>query len=224
MTDIPVDQIYQTLRDEIIELKCRPGDALSENSLARRFGISRTPIRAVLQRLENEHLVRIVPQKETTVTRIHHRLAAENIYGRIAIETFVLRDFIKCARESDIRRVSDALRLMHNAARYSGRPDFDYNAFLKLDLNMHAIWFETMNLKELWQTITAPSADYSRFIRLDIIKGNNAEATLRDHDEMLRIIREKDYEAIEPLMRRHLTGGMRRLTAQLLTDYSDYLE
>ena len=45
------DEIYKTLEGEIIELKILPGEVLSENQLCKRFGVSRTPIRSVLQRL-----------------------------------------------------------------------------------------------------------------------------------------------------------------------------
>lgn len=46
------DELYHILEDEICSLKILPGEALSENQLCKRFGVSRTPIRSVLQRLE----------------------------------------------------------------------------------------------------------------------------------------------------------------------------
>lgn len=46
------DELYHILEDEICTLKILPGEALSENQLCKRFGVSRTPIRSVLQRLE----------------------------------------------------------------------------------------------------------------------------------------------------------------------------
>ena len=44
------DELYHILEDEICTLKILPGEALSENQLCKRFGVSRTPIRSVLQR------------------------------------------------------------------------------------------------------------------------------------------------------------------------------
>ena len=52
------EDIYQTLEYEIVTLKIKPGETISENQLCKRFGISRTPVRAALQRLE--HFVRAV--------------------------------------------------------------------------------------------------------------------------------------------------------------------
>ena len=46
------EDIYQTLEHDIVTLKIKPGETISENQLCKRFGISRTPVRAALQRLE----------------------------------------------------------------------------------------------------------------------------------------------------------------------------
>ena len=47
------EDIYQTLEYEIVTLKIKPGETISENQLCKRFGISRTPVRAALQRLDS---------------------------------------------------------------------------------------------------------------------------------------------------------------------------
>ena len=87
----------------------------------------------------------------------------------------------------------------------------DINAFLTLDLEMHAIWFCSMNKWYIWQNLTKPQPDYSRFTRLDVVRANNVPDVLSEHREILRVIREKDLDAIEPLIRRHLYGGLRRM-------------
>ena len=67
-------EIYAVLEREIIDLTIRPGSPLSENPLCARFGAPRTLIRMVLQRLKESGLVRIVPYKGTTVTRLNRRI------------------------------------------------------------------------------------------------------------------------------------------------------
>ena len=86
--------VYQALRDEILQLKVKPGSALDEMSLSERFGLSRSPVREALIRLSGEGLVEILPNRSTIVApidvqkmpnyldaldmmqRITHRLAA----------------------------------------------------------------------------------------------------------------------------------------------------
>ena len=86
-------EIYAVLEREIIDLTIRPGSSLSENPLCARFGAPRSLIRVVLQKWQENGLVRIVPYKGTTVTRLNRRIVDELIYERTAVEARVLRDF-----------------------------------------------------------------------------------------------------------------------------------
>ena len=70
-------EIYAVLEREIIDLTLRPGCSLSENPLCTRFGAPRSLIRVVLQRLQENGLVKIVPYKGTTVTRLNRRIVDE---------------------------------------------------------------------------------------------------------------------------------------------------
>ena len=70
-------EIYAVLEREIIDLTIRPGSLLSENPLCARFGAPRSLIRVVLQRLQENGLVKIVPYKGTTVTRLNRRIVDE---------------------------------------------------------------------------------------------------------------------------------------------------
>ena len=70
-------EIYAVLEREIIDLTIRPGSSLSENPLCARFGAPRSLIRVVLQKLQENGLVRIVPYKGTTVTRLNRRIVDE---------------------------------------------------------------------------------------------------------------------------------------------------
>ncbi len=79
-------EIYAVLEREIIDLTLRPGCSLSENPLCTRFGAPRSLIRVVLQRLQENGLVKIVPYKGTTVTRLNRDIVDELIYERIAVE------------------------------------------------------------------------------------------------------------------------------------------
>ena len=99
----------------------------------------------------------------------------------------------------------------------------DINAFLTLDLEMHSIWFCSMNKWYIWQNLTKPQPDYSRFTRLDVVRANNVPDVLSEHREILRVIREKDLDAIEPLIRQHLYGGLRHMGTQLYAEkYRSY--
>lgn len=62
--DSKADQVYSTLRDEILNGRLRPGDSLSVLKVAERFGASRTPVREAFVRLETDGLVSLIDRQE----------------------------------------------------------------------------------------------------------------------------------------------------------------
>ena len=157
------DEIYKILEDEIVSLRIQPGDILSENSLCKRFHVSRTPIRSVLQRLQQNRFVNIIPHKGTIVTPINVNIASQLIYQRVAVESMVLRDFILSCSPTDVERVRYSLKNMEEAAsKAQDLEHFDINDFLLKDLEMHEIWFQATGKMYLWNRITTPHAEIGR--------------------------------------------------------------
>ena len=118
-------EIYAVLEREIIDLTIRPGSSLSENPLCARFGAPRSLIRVVLQKLQENGLVRIVPYKGTTVTRLNRRIVDELIYERTAVEGRILRDFAPNAtpaQRAQIRARVDAYEAWTAACTKHGLP------------------------------------------------------------------------------------------------------
>lgn len=218
------DDIYLVLQNEIISLALKPGEELSENALCRRFGVSRTPIRTVLQRLENKGFVSIAPYKGSFVTLLNYTTIDQNIYARVAIETMVLRDFIHTHSPADREAVHFALaQLEEEGARCLAKdPAFNVYRFLDNDLAMHNVFFKAIHKATLANTLELMDASYARFLTLDIDAGNNVPDVLDDHRQMLEIIDTGAVEKIEPLMRRHLYGNMRRLGPRLFTEFRSY--
>lgn len=224
-TTLTSDEIYTILEREIMLLKIRPGEILSEHPLCKRFNVSRTPIRSVLQRLQQNGFVHIVPHRGTIVTAIDLNIATQWIYQRVAVESMVLRDFINMYSPTDLARIHyNHDRLLEAAARQH-EPDFQISDFLDVDLSLHQIWFQATDKMFLWESLTKPQADYSRFIRLDVLGGHNIPDVLEEHQLLITLIEQKNADAIEPLLKRHLYGGVRRLGGQLFSgEYKDYFK
>jgi len=95
-------EIYNKLRERIIYLEYDPGLILKEQTLAKEFGVSRTPLRTVLFRLEWEHLIKILPRtgilvielELTTITNVFQaRLELEAVIGTMAAQRFTKTHF-----------------------------------------------------------------------------------------------------------------------------------
>lgn len=97
-----VDTAYNDIHDAIVSNELEPGTALSEGALSKHFGISRTPVREALKRLEEQRLVKIVPRKGAFVTEI----STEKI-----IETYQLREALECFAVQFVPKYGDPKEL-----------------------------------------------------------------------------------------------------------------
>ncbi len=218
--------MYQTLRDEILRLTHKPGDRISESSLCQRYSVSRTPVRSVLQRLQENGLVHIVPHRGSVITRINYDIVNQFIYERVAVESAVLRDFILTCTPADVERVRHAFTQLEALGDvFFERPEgFEADRFLQIDYAMHEIWFLATNKRFLWERLSGAQASYTRFCTLDILEGRNVGDVIGEHARMVELIDRRDAAGIEPLMTRHLYGGVRRLSGLIFTKYADYFE
>jgi len=212
------DEIYEILEDEIVKLKLKPGSSLSENELCARFGVSRTPIRSILQKLEINGFVSITPYKGTTVTLLDFDVINQMIYQRAALETKVVHDFMKICTPMLIERI----RYLIRSSRVLIQGEFDIQDFYILDSRLHSVWFGEMKKMHLWNLIQGAHCNYSRFRMLDIVEVHNFEEIVDEHEALLNILIRKDYDAVEPWFEKHLYGGITRLGELVYTDLKDY--
>lgn len=103
-------QVYEELREDILWLRLKPGAPLDEMALARRFGISRTPIREALLMLAGEDLVQLLP-KRTSIVAPH---SLDNLGEHLDVQLMLSR---AVARTAAVRRTeSDVARMRNGAA------------------------------------------------------------------------------------------------------------
>ena len=100
----------------------------------------------------------------------------------------------------------------------------DYNRLYEADRTLHGTWFSAMDKMYLWSTLQNAHADYSRFRMLDTITSGGLAEVIADHRSLLDAIERCDLAAFEPLVEKHLYGGIRRLGSKLTEEYADYFE
>ena len=200
--------IFQTLYQQIMLLELKPGSTLRENALCEQFGVSRTPVRSVLQELRIAGLIE--------VTQLDFDTISQQIYLRNAVESAVMTDFAAaCTPEqlAQLKTRNDALR------RLAAQPHPDPRMFYELDSRLHESWFLATGKDQLWQLIQTSQNSYSRFRMLDLVAVGNFVA---EHDVLLDAIARNDTAAIRAQCSRHLYGGVTRLGEELSTKYADY--
>ena len=117
--------------------------------------------------------MQIIPHKGTIVTPINCTLPTTAlIYQRVAVESILFRDFVKVCTPPRLSRSRYRLRMLEEAGAKRHEPGpLISMIFLHRDLAMHEIWFRSTDKMYLWEQLIKPDADYSRFIRLDIVGG-----------------------------------------------------
>ncbi|MFW6346877.1 MAG: GntR family transcriptional regulator, partial [Halomonas sp.] len=101
------ETIYRAISDAIIEHRLKPGARLREDALAEVFGVSRTGIRKILQRLALEQLVTLTPRRGASVTRPTADEAREVFDARQMVECGLMPEVARRITEADIRELRD---------------------------------------------------------------------------------------------------------------------
>lgn len=211
--------IYEQLYGEIMTLQRKPGSTLRENALCEEFGVSRTPIRSVLQELRIAGLIEVTPYKSTRVTRLDFDTISQQIYLRVAVETAVLLDFFDVCTPEQMQQLyarNQALR------RQAEQPTPDPAAFYRMDGRLHEFWFIATGKNQLWQLIQTNQNSYSRFRMLDLVEARNFAEIVNEHDALLQAVERRDAAAVRTLCAQHLYGGVTRLGDALPTKFADY--
>ena len=131
-------------------------------------------------------------------------------------------------------RVGNELRMDEHVAQIRARADAyealarvenpDFNKLYEADCRLHETWFSAMDKMYLWSTLQNAHADYSRFRMLDTMTTGGLDEVIADHRNLLNAIERCDLAAFEPLVERHLYGGIRRLGSKLTEEYADFFE
>ncbi|RDY27335.1 GntR family transcriptional regulator [Romboutsia weinsteinii] len=191
---------YRVLKDNIMSLELKPGDLLSESDLSEKLNISRTPIREVLMRLKNEHLIEVKPQSGTYVSLIDYSLINEAIFMRTTLEKEVLREACNDFPEELFMELEKNLFAQKLLADKEGKEIEIHN----LDKKFHKLIFLGCNKINIWDSIMNISTHYNRMRLLSEMKSNKKQI-IDQHEEMLSIIKNKEIDKIEAYINKHIT-------------------
>jgi DNA-binding GntR family transcriptional regulator len=109
--------MFNILRDRILYMEYQPGQILNENMLAQEFGVSRSPVRNVLNRLEWEQLVRIIPRTGSMVTEIEFNKIMHVFQVRFECEVLEIQlaaDQLNDAHLIVLREIHERCRALHD--------------------------------------------------------------------------------------------------------------
>ena len=122
------DRAYADLEEMMVTLELAPGAAVSEQDLAQRLGIGRTPIREALQRLAREGMVAILPRRGILVSAIDVKRQLRLLEVRRELERLIARSAARRATDEERRRFEEIAKRFQESARVN-----DDVAFMRTD-------------------------------------------------------------------------------------------
>ena len=209
-------QLYELLRQKIIDLELAPGVALSRSKLAAAFQVSQTPVREALLRLAEERLVEVFPQSSTRVSLIDIDFARESHFLRRAIELELVRE-LALANEAGLIDQLKTLLQRQEALR-----DGDYAEFTQVDMDFHRAMYVALGKESLWYLVRSRSGHLDRLLCLHLPVEGKRERIVHDHQRIVRAIEQGDACAAQQALRDHLSGTLEYIS-QIRNDHPDLI-
>lgn len=192
-------QLAAALRQGIVELRLRPGEALSEADIAARFGVSRQPVREAFIKLSEAGLVEIRPSRGTFVMKISARELANARFVREAIECDIANNAGRMAQPEHIAALRRHIDRQRVAAGHN-----DYRAFNELDEAFHRAIAEIVDCDYAWRIVESARVQTDRVRFLSLSDASPMPLLIEQHETILDRMAAKDPEGTEAAMRRHL--------------------
>lgn len=210
-------QVFERLRELIISLSLPPGSALSRAALAEQFGVSSTPIRDALMRLDKEGLVEVFPQYATVVSKVDVGLAQQAHFLRQALELEIVRIL---ALQPDAELIIDLNRIIALQQQFAKAGDFA--RFMAADTEFHQKLYDAADKRGLWDLIRSRSGHIDRLRRLHLPSLGKAQAIVRDHKLITKTIATGQADEAQNHLRAHLSGTLRDVD-KIRMRYPEYL-
>ena len=211
--DVPLrDEVFNTLRKAILNGELVPGQRLMEISLANKLGVSRTPVREAIKRLEQEGLVVIVQRKGAEVAGISGSQLRDVLEVRLALEE--LAGELACLRitEEDI----EFLRSMNQVfLKQINNPNVQVSEIAKADVEFHSVIYNSTNNMRLIQMVNDFSQQMYRY-RLEHIKELKDRNILAlEHEDIIAAVSARDVAWTREAIRRHINKQEKAIIRKL---------
>lgn len=207
------DQAYAQLKQLIFDFALMPGDRVSETELAQRVAVSRTPLRAALQRLEREGFLKLLPRLGWQVAPLDFDVMDELYDLRTLIECEAARHMAEHEQRPELRQLADvwlvpAAERLGDAAEVGG-----------LDERFHALLVQGSGNREMARVHREITERIRIIRRLDFTKPARIDATYDEHARILRAITRRRTDEAQRLLRAHIQQSkleVRHITLDML--------
>lgn len=193
------DVVFNTLRQAILRGELKPGERLMEIQLANKLGVSRTPIREAIRKLELEGLVLMIPRRGAEVAEITEKSLRDVLEVRGALEELAVKLACQKITDAEITELRMAEKEFEQALK-SG----DVTVFAEADVKFHDVIYRATDNQRLIQLLFNLREQMYRY-RVEYLKREEVhENLLVEHRRIIETIAARDMDAAVDAVCQHI--------------------
>ncbi|WP_274575853.1 GntR family transcriptional regulator [Mameliella sp. AT18] len=191
---------YSRIVAEIRKGSIRPGDRLIETELAAKYGVSRTPVREAVHRLEADGLVTHVPRSGLVVRQLDYAEITELYAMRAVLEGTAARFAARSVSEVEMAELATINEEMRDAEQIGAA--YEANA------QFHRVVLNAARNRFLIRAVEAVQKTLLILGRSTLAEDTRFEKAVAEHEAILQALRARDEDGAERLMRDHIEAAL----------------
>ena len=204
------EQVYIALEESIIAGEYSKGDALTETSLSKKLGVSRTPIRAALARLSKEGLVEISPNRGAVVVGVTDEDLSDVYRIRIRLEG--LASAMAASRISEVEK-KELLEALELSEFYLIKGDTE--KLKELDTAFHKIVYKASGSRMICNILSDLHQNIRSYRKLSLTVPGRLEKSIKEHRDIYNAIASGNADEADRLTSEHIECAMQNTLAAI---------
>jgi len=206
------ESVFLRLEEEILNGSLKPGDTLTEISLSKRMGVSRTPLRAAIHALAEEGLVEVTPNRGAVVVGVGVDDLVDIYKIRMRLEGIAASLAAQRITEDALKKLEESVEL---SEFYLAKNDCDH--LKELDSEFHSIIYKSSGSRHLSKILTELHRNIRSYRKMSLTVPSRLRASVEEHKGILRSIRARDEKEAERLAVEHISSALDNLLG-VITD------
>ena len=200
------EKVYLALEDAILSGEYKRGDSLTEMSLCKKLGVSRTPVRSALHRLSEEGLIEIAPNRGAIVVGMNDDDLADIYKIRIRLEGLASSMAAERMNDEEKNALAETVEL---SEFYLGKGDVE--KLKELDTTFHIIIYKASGNRMLSKILSELHRNIRSYRKLSLTVPGRLAKSIEEHKEILSAIQSGDAKKADEITSRHIENAMNNM-------------
>ena len=200
------EQVYIQLEEDILSDRIKAGTSLTELSLTKQLGVSRTPVRTALHRLAEDGLIELVPNKGAVVVGVSREDLIATYEIRTRLEGLASGLCAQHITKEELAQLCEALELQEF---YINRRDTEH--LRELDTKFHYIIYKASGSRPLLKILGDLHKNIKTYRKRSLSVPGRLEESVREHREIYEAIAAGDVAMADSLTSRHIRCALENI-------------